>query len=115
MNINPNREGDLYEVIEFCGKRYEIRYGYYADFERERMDPVPIYPLFHENPEYSPDGFPIVTKIQIPCDEYRLREQGVDNEECADCIYFECGENGKFGLCKSEKRKIYIKNGGESK
>ncbi len=115
MNTNLNREGDLYEIIEFCGKRYEIRYGYYADLERDRMDPVPIYPLFYESPEYSPEGYPIATRIQIPCDEYQLRDENINNEECADCKYFECGENGKFGLCKCENRRLNIQDGGDFK
>ncbi len=108
MNTNLIREGDLYEVIEFCGKRYEIRYGYYEDYERDRIEPVPIYPLFNENPEYSPGGYLIATRMQLPCQEYQLRDKNINNEECADCIYFECGENSKFGLCRCEKRRIRI-------
>ncbi len=104
-NTNKIREGDLYEVIEAYGHRFEILYGYYEDFERDRIEPIPIYPLFYEKPLYSSAGFPLATKMQEPCKRYALRDPNIDNDRCADCKYFEREKNNVIGICKCEERK----------
>ncbi len=102
-DIEKIREGDLYEIIEIYGRRFEIRYGYYEDFERGRIDPIPIYPLFHEEPIYSSDGFPFATKMQEPCSKYTLRNEHINNDRCADCIHFYTENDNIIGLCKNIK------------
>ncbi len=114
-NADKIREGDLYEVIEVYGHRFEILYGYYEEFERDRMEPIPIYPLFNEKPMYSPDGFPLATKMQEPCKRYNLRDPNIDNDRCADCIHFERDKNDIIGICKCKERKIQTENGGNQK
>ena len=49
------REGELYKRLELFGRAFELYYGYYEDYERERGEPVPIYPDFQKSPEYTPD------------------------------------------------------------
>ncbi len=99
-------EGQLYEIIELYGTRFEIRYGYYEDFERAHTDPLPIYPLFHQSPVYTPDGYPFATKMQEPCDKYSVRVDGVDTERCAECIYFQAEADCTIGICKCEERRL---------
>ena len=38
------QEGDIYEVLSVDRETFEIRCGYYEDFERENSEPIPIYP-----------------------------------------------------------------------
>ncbi len=103
-NTEQIREGALYEVIEAYGHRFEILYGYYEDFERDRIEPIPIYPLFYETPMYSKDGFPLATKMQEPCKHYSLRNEKIDNERCADCKHFQSENNAVIGICKCDGR-----------
>jgi len=98
------RDGDLYEIAEVYGHRFEIRYGYYEEYERGRIEPLPIYPLFRETPAYSPEGYPLATKMQEPCEDYILKKEGIDNERCADCIYFHNEGKNIIGICKCEKK-----------
>ncbi len=99
-------EGDLYEIVEAYGHRFEILYGYYEDFERDRIEPIPIYPLFYETPMYSKDGFQLATKMQEPCEYYTLRNPSTDNDRCADCKHFQSENNAIIGICKCDSRKI---------
>lgn len=106
MTKNHIRDGDLYEIVEAYGHRFEIRYGYYEEYERGRIEPLPIYPLFREAPAYSPEGFPLTTKMQEPCEAYKLKNENIDNERCADCIHFQSENNSVIGICKCNERKI---------
>ena len=96
------KEGELYKTVNAFGKIYKIYYGYYADYERESIwgEPVPIYPDLKANPEYSENGYPIVTEMQIACDSYSGKES---EDSCAHCSLFEKGED-LFGLCKRRRR-----------
>ena len=42
------RDGDLYKTVTVHGKTFELRYGYYEEYERESLfsEPIPIYPDF---------------------------------------------------------------------
>lgn len=106
------REGDLYEVVEAHGHRFEILYGYYEDFERDRIEPIPIYPLFNETPMYSEDGFSLATKMQEPCKYYKLQNEKIDNERCADCKHFQSENDAVIGICKCNERKIVLNDSG---
>ena len=98
------REGDIYKVVELYGRRFELRYGYYESFEREGEfnEPIPIYPDFLKNPEYTGDGYPFVTQMQECCDigkgDFKI------DPCCAYCDYFADGDE-LIGVCRCEKRR----------
>ncbi len=97
INIPP-REGELYRVIEIGGHRFELRFGYYEDFERESGEPVVIYPDLSEQMLYDGDGKRIVTAIQDPCRHYSVPEEKAREECCCDCQYYRyCGDD--IGIC----------------
>ena len=85
--VNRISEGDLYKVLEAFGKRFEIKYGYYEDFERSDQDPIPIYPDFQSNPEYTADGSPFVTQMQDMCRHAVFKASGLWDECCSNCIH----------------------------
>ena len=45
------REGDLHKIVIIGDTVFEIRYGYTSEEERNRWEPVPIYPDFVNKPE----------------------------------------------------------------
>lgn len=99
----PNaRDGDFYKSVEVFGRRFELYYGYYEDYERENGEPpIPIYPDFLRQPLYTEDGFPFVTQMQAPCEHHR----GVHPDGfCADCPYYEDGEE-LIGICRCTARR----------
>ena len=55
------KEGDLYKEITISGKTFRLLYGYYENFERENPfnEPIPIYPDFIKEPQYTAEGIPI--------------------------------------------------------
>jgi hypothetical protein len=95
MKIMP--EGALYKILTVFDQTFEVRYGYYEDFERENKNcyPVPIYPNFLENPIYTKEGYPFVTKIQELCS---FGSSGFADGCCADCPHFSHGEE-LIGIC----------------
>ncbi len=101
---NHIRDGDIYEIVELYGHRFEIRYGYYEEYERQYSEPIPIYPLFREKPVFTSDGYPFATKMQEPCEKYKLQNETIDNDRCADCIYFHSEGENIIGICKCEKK-----------
>ena len=109
-NVNSNappkkkQEGDLFKIIEAHGKRFEIRYGYYEDVDRQNpyLDPIEIYPDFLKNPLYTENGVPFVTAIQKPCEYFRGE---LDEENtCYQCAYYERCEE-LLGVCKCKENK----------
>lgn len=98
------REGTLFKTIELCGTKFEIRYGYYADFEREneQNEPIPIYPNFVDTPQYTNDGYPFVTHIQDMCD-YGHTDQ--EDRYCVYCPHFMHGDE-MIGICRCEHRRL---------
>lgn len=102
--VSIYKEGELYKIITVEGRSFEIRYGYYEDFERESEEVIPIYPDFIENPVYSKDGLPFATRTQDACRHYRVRE-GYDGDGwCADCVYYP-DEYEEIGICRCEAMK----------
>ena len=97
------KEGDLYCTVTVGGKKFEIYYGYYEEYERKSLynDPVPVYPDLFDNPEYGDDGTPIVTEMQVACEHYSGRKS---DDRCGLCQHFKKAEN-LFGLCECESRK----------
>ena len=92
------RDGDLYKTISPFGKSFDIKYGYYEEYERTRGEPVPIYPDFKKESIYTEDGYPLVTQMQELCEQ---GESKFSDGICADCKYFEHGDD-LIGRCTCE-------------
>ena len=97
------KEGDLYKVVNTYGRTFELRYGYYGECDR-KYDPDVIYPDFIKEPVYTDDGTPFVTMMQDACRSYKGDTKRTVDTTCADCKYFERGEEW-FGVCKCKLRK----------
>jgi len=103
MNNNVTaKEGELYKTVELHGHRIELRYGYYEEFERERGEPIPIYPNLKEQPIYTKEGFPVVTQMQDLCEN---GSSPFPDGCCAECEYFQQKED-MFGICTNPKNKL---------
>ena len=104
-NISPpevtHKEGELYKVVTTFGKTFELRYGYYEECDRQSplCNPVVIYPDFTKAPIYTDDGTPFVTMVQDACKSYRGEAKRTPDTTCAECKYFERGEDW-IGICK---------------
>ena len=99
--MNGIRDGDLYKIVEICGRRIELRYGFYEEFERNSLysEPIPIYPDLRREPIYTDDGRPIVTGMQEPCEneECEIKEDPC----CAFCRYYDHADE-LIGICLCE-------------
>lgn len=104
MDTNTIREGELYKVLTAFGREFEIRYGYYEDFERDSNEPIAIYPDFLKHPQYTADGYPFVTQMQDVCSACRLRS---DEDCCGNCTYFVIGKE-MIGICRNEVNRYLI-------
>jgi len=102
--MNKIRDGDLYKIISLFGKEFEIKYGYYEEYERTRGEPIPIYPDFERYPEHTEEGYPFVTQMQELCEH---GESEISDAYCADCKYYKHGED-LIGICTCEKNKNKI-------
>lgn len=98
MNV---KNGDLYKVVTIHGVSFELRYGYYEEFERGVGEPIPIYPDFKRSPQYTDDGYPFVTQMQELC-EYG--ESNFEDGCCVDCSHFS-GSEELFGICTYYKNR----------
>ena len=94
----PPKEGDLYKRIEIDGHVFELRFGYYEEFERESGEPVVIYPDLTAQALYTKDGRRLVTAIQDPCEHYIVPEGRARDECCNDCRYYVTGGDD-IGIC----------------
>ncbi len=102
------KKGDLFKVIEYMGRRFEIRYGYYE--EKDRMfDPMAIYPDFIEYPIHTNDGTTFVTAMQHPCKHFKGKKD--ENSTCEDCSYYQKCEE-LIGICTCLKNKKSADNKG---
>lgn len=109
MNSTIPHEGDIHEVICVGGHTFTIRYGYYTEAERNKTEPIPIYPCFITDPHYTPEGHPLVTRIQDACEHYQAGEGETGDEWCADCVH--CfNEHTEIGICQCPQRKATPKN-----
>ena len=98
---NTIKEGSIYKVLTAFGKKFEIRYGYYEEFERLTGEPIPIYPDFREYPLYTEEGFPFVTQMQDACGHCRLRSK---DSCCGNCRDFAHGDE-LIGICTNANNK----------
>lgn len=98
------KEGEIYKIINVGEKTFEIKYGYYSEDERhsEFSEAIPIYPNFKKNPEYTAEGFPIVTQMQDVCEHY---EGWTEGDDCFGCKYY-CDAVDLIGICKCEKNRL---------
>ena len=101
------REGDLYKAVTVFGKTFEIRYGYYEDFERQYHEPMAIYPDFLKQPVYTDEGHPFVTAMQDICGHYAGAAGG---EACCECSCFKKGAD-LLGLCTCLKNRKTLAGG----
>ena len=95
---HKKKEGTLYKTLRIKEATFEIRYGYYEDFERARGEPVPIYPDFKEKPQYTSDGRPFVTAMQDPCRYFDGSDKSLG---CFGCSYYSSADD-LIGLCNME-------------
>lgn len=93
-------EGELFKLISLGGKTFEIKYGYYEDYERDRGDPIPIYPNFLCEPCYADDGRPFVTAMQDLCEN---ASTDIPDGFCVDCEFFSHGDE-LIGFCNKNNR-----------
>ncbi len=103
-NQRTHTEGELYKVLDINGHIFEIYYGYYEEFERDNpfISPIPIYPDFIKNPQYTIGGYAFVTKMQDICDNFKGREK--KESDCGECEYYShCAE--LIGICLCENNK----------
>ena len=101
--MNKIRDGDLYKRIEIEGVKFEIRYGYVSEGERERgWEPHPIYPDFTKEPRHTKDGEPFVTAFQDVCEHYKPTAKG--EEWCHNCEWLDKRDT-HIGICKCPKRR----------
>ena len=99
--MNQIRDGDIFKTVKAFGKSFELRYGYYEEYERTHGVPVPIYPNFKANPEYTDEGQPFVTQMQELCGYGSSKfPEGC----CADCPHYRHGDD-LIGICVCEKNK----------
>ena len=104
-HLSPS-EGDLFMTVAVGGYTFDLRYGYYEDYERENpaVEPMPIYPNFKKKPLYTDEGTPFVTMMQDACKSYRGDTKRTPDTTCAECKYFRRGEEW-FGICTCPRNK----------
>ena len=104
------KEGDLYGVVRIYGKTFEIYYGYYEEIDRfsKYPQPIEVFPDFIKEPLYTDDGTPFVTAIQMTCEHYEKVRDTAD--KCADCLYFEKGEELFASSHPNHAEGVYIIN-----
>ena len=102
---SQNQEGELFKVIHIHGKQFPIYYGYYEECDRNNpvVEPMPIYPDFLTQPQYTEDGFPFVTKMQSACRYYR--GQSANEQDCAECEYYKHGDE-LLGICVCMRNRV---------
>ena len=100
-----HKEGELYRTFLIHGKSFSLYYGYYDDRDREyyNSEPTPIYPDLLNEPQYTDEGYPIVTMMQDPC---RFYEGDIETDNnCAMCKHFnKCEEF--FGICSCRINRV---------
>ena len=99
------KEGDLYRICTVEDISFEIRYGYYAEDERGRVEPLPVYPDMVAKPIYTRSGSPVTAYIQAPCHHYEPRQPSEPEEWCGDCLHYDGGRE-KMGRCLCPERRL---------
>lgn len=95
------RDGDLYKIVNIYGREFELRYGYYEEYERGRGEPIPIYPDLRRQAVYTDDGYALVTQMQELCEH---GSSPFKDGCCVDCKYYKDGEE-LIGICLNPKNK----------
>ncbi len=103
-----HKEGELYKTIIVGGHSFELRYGYYEEFEKESGEPIVIYPDLLNNPLYDENDYQIVTAIQVPCEYYLAFDTDSLDGCCGDCTYYSDPYQA-IGICKCEMCKNNIR------
>jgi len=105
MKTDPGlpQEGALYKDLTVAGHKFELRYGYYEECERQMCPPVVIFPDLMAQPLFSEEGYPLVTQVQDACPYYRAN-QGTEDHWCGDCIYYS-GAHREIGICRCAQRR----------
>lgn len=98
------KEGDLFKVIRVHGATFEIKYGFYEERDRHTRfaEPMAIYPNFTAKPQYTDDGIPFATSMQIPCENFKGRKD--EDSTCGDCAYYQHCEE-LIGICTCRMKK----------
>ncbi len=102
-DFNLPKEGELYKIYEVGGYTFEIRYGYYEENERGRVEPLPIFPDFRKKLVYTEDGYPLTSLIHSSCQYYKSQEARPENY-CGDCIHYSVPKQ-EISICKCEERR----------
>ncbi len=97
------QEGDLYKIYQVDGYTFEIRYGYYEENERGRVEPLPIFPDFRKYPMYTSNGYPLASLIHGACEHYRSTKIKQEHH-CGDCIHYS-DPKGEVAVCRCEARR----------
>lgn len=97
-------EGALYRTYEIDDYIFEIYYGYYAEEERGRVEPLPVFPDLAEKAVFASSGERIVTSVQIPCGRYRPVDPEQPEGWCGDCLAYSGGK-AEIGLCLESQNK----------
>lgn len=101
FHINsPPKEGDVYKIIRIGDHVFELRFGYYADFERECGEPVVVYPDLIRERRYTSEGNRIVTAVQDSCKYYEVPTHKESDDCCGDCTHFSTQCDDDIGICK---------------
>ncbi len=95
------KEGELYKIYEVGGYTFEIRYGYYAENERGRVEALPIFPDFRKEPVYTEDGYSLASLIHSACQYYKS-DKAKPEYHCGDCIYYSEPKQ-EIAICKCQK------------
>ncbi len=106
------KEGDLFATIVAHGHTFQLRYGYYEESDRVLQEPVVLYPDLKTDPVFSPDGRPLVTAVQAPCEHYAVAGNGDSEGCCGDCIYYP-NVREEISLCYCERRRRDISPDGK--
>lgn len=99
--MNQIRDGDVYKTLTVFGRNFELRYGYYEEFERSQGEPIPIYPDFKSNPLYTVEGHPFVTQMQELC---QYGTSAFHEGCCVDCAHYRHGDD-LLGICVCEQNR----------
>ncbi len=112
--MNKIRAGDLYDLFDIEGVKFEIYYGYPTESERlHGWEPSPIYPDFTATPQYTFDGQPFAMVYQDACEHYKPIQNRSDNHWCCNCEMFDKREK-HIGICQCKYRRKRRKNNGNS-
>ena len=105
----PPKEGDLFKVIHLYGRRFEIRYGFYEECDRNNQfaEPMEIYPDFLKDPQHTDEGIPFITAIQSPCEYFAGNRDA--NSTCEECDYYRHGGE-LLGICICPKKRKTCNN-----